>query len=754
MKIKDIVNRDIVNLTNCDQEPIHIPGSIQPHGVLLAFNADTFIIDYCSENTEEFLHIKPAEVLSKSIEAIFGDAAAQLITTYINNNSASSAAPLHIEFNGTTFYCVIHKSNNYWIAEFEPVVSTLPGASIIYDQTVQFVQYMQQTHSLQQLCAKIAEEVKSLTGYDRVMIYRFDKDYNGEVYAESKREDLESFFGLHYPHTDIPVQARQLYIRNLLRLIVDINYEPVPLLTVDDAPNKNLDLSLSTLRSVSPIHVQYLQNMGVGATLTISLLHEGKLWGLITCHHYSKKYIDHYVRINAQLQGHFLTSQINVRQIAEEHAVSGNVNIALESLLNQVFVPERSSLEQIIQQPQLLAVCNAAGVCILLDDVIYKNGVTPNNDSIKNIATWALNKYTSIFSTSKLVDEYAEAKDCTEASGIIFCSLGGLNKACIIWFNPETLEEVNWAGEPEKAIIKDENGLHPRKSFETWKQVTKCQSREWAKPEITAASNFAYALQKHITLLLLTEEEKRQRQLTDELKETNAELENINWLSTHDLKEPLRKIQLFSSKLMSSEKDLSPATNTTLKKMSDSAYRMQMLIQDLTNYSRLRKSRESFETIDLNEMLTIITNELSEDIQEKKAVIHSLNNLPEVMGVPVLVKELFINLIRNALKFARLNVQPEIKILYAKSDAAENNAETKSYHKISVADNGIGFNNEYSADIFKIFTRLHNAKQSEGSGVGLALCKKIMQIHGGLIKASGKENEGAEFQLYFPVEFN
>ncbi len=582
------------------------------------------------------------------------------------------------------------------------------------------------------------------------MAYRFDKDYNGEVYAESKRDDLEAFLGLHYPHTDIPVQARQLYIKNLLRLIVDVNYTPVPLYTVDDGSNKNLDLSVSALRSVSPIHIQYLQNMGVGATLTISLLHGGKLWGLIACHHYSRKYIDHYTRINALLQGHFLTSQIDVRQSAEEYAISNNVNISLGSLLNEAFVPTRASLQSIIYKPELLALCNAAGVAIVLDDVIYKSGQTPADEEILGITAWASKKYPhQVLSTSNLSAEYTALTDCAIASGIIFCALSSLTEASITWFNPETQEEVRWGGDPDKAIIKDENGLHPRKSFETWKQVTKCQAREWLKPELTAATNYAYGLQKHITVLLLTEEGLRQKILAEKLAESNAELEHINWISTHDLKEPLRKIQMFSSKLMAKEQNLSADGNSTVQKMSASAKRMQRLIEDLMSYARLNRSSQSFQPLDINEIIEDIQTELADEIAAGSATVTIAGTLPVISGVRVFVHELFVNLFRNALKFTREGVNSVIE-LSCKEDTYPAPDQNKPFYEIIMRDNGIGFENKYKEDIFRIFSRFTQTPDIDGSGVGLALCKKIMQIHNGYITAEGRPGNGASFFMYFP----
>jgi len=749
MKIKDIVNRDIVNLTNCDQEPIHIPGSIQPHGFLVAFD-EQYKTTFCSANVQQHLGITPAQLLHKELNEVFGTNAAAAISGHLQTLSAVVTEPLVITLHNQKFSAAIHKSNNTWVAEFESLENAEPRLNTVFSQTLQFVQYMQQAQTLQQLCARVAAEIRSLTGYDRVMVYRFDKDYNGEVYAESKRDDLEAFLGLHYPHTDIPVQARQLYIKNLLRIIVDVNYQPVPLYTVDDGSGNNLDLSLSALRSVSPIHIQYLQNMGVGATLTISLLHEGKLWGLIACHHYSAKYIDHYTRINALLQGHFLTSQIDVRQSAEEYALSNNVNLSLSSLLNDAFVPNRASLQAIISNPALLGLCNAAGVAIVLDDVIYKNGQTPADGEILGITAWAAKKYPhQVFSTSNLAAEYSGLTQCAVASGIIFCALSSLTEASITWFNPETREEVRWGGDPEKAIVKDENGLHPRKSFETWRQVARCQARDWHKPELTAAANYAYGLQKHITLLLLTEEGLRQKILAEKLAESNAELEHINWLSTHDLKEPLRKIQMFSSRLLVKEKDLSPDGNSTVQKMSASARRMQRLIEDLMQYARLNKSSQSFQMLDLNEILEDIQAELADEIAATHATVTIATNLPVINGVRVFVHELFVNLFRNSLKFTRPGVNPVIQVSCV-DNAYPAPDQSKPFYEIIMADNGIGFENKYSEDIFKIFSRLAPTPDSSGSGVGLALCKKIMQIHNGYITAQGSLDNGASFFMYFP----
>jgi chemotaxis family two-component system sensor kinase Cph1 len=753
MKFKDIVNREVVTLTNCEDEPIHIPGSIQPHGFLLGLKIADLTIDFCSGNSYEYIGLSYEQLLGKSFALIFGKFYEDNLQKYLRSHNHSYAAPFEIDMTGKTFNCIIHTNDNTYLLEFEPAGNEHISIGNIYQQTKQFTAYMQKANTLQMLCQLIADETREITGYDRVMIYKFDEDYNGEVFAESRIQNVEPFLGLHYPHTDIPVQARELYVRNLLRLIVDVNYNPVPIYTIDDTRNKKLDLSLSTLRSVSPIHIQYLHNMRVEATLTISLMHEDRLWGLISCHHYSPKYIKNNIRIAAQLQGHFLTSQINVRQASEEYDVAKKVNIALDELLAKVFSTDGGTFQDIIAQKELLTLTNAASVIMVVDDEIYSKGAVPSEVEIKKLINW-LHIYSSPtgFNTANLSVLYPDAKKwCDSVSGIIFHSLGSGHHNCIIWCRPEALQQVNWAGNPEKAFIKDEKGLSPRKSFELWNEVKKCESNKWQKPELAAAANFANALQKHVHMMFLTQEELKQRKLSEKLKEANSELENLNWIASHDLKEPLRKIQLFASRILEEDHkgDYEMIFNS-VQRMNESAKRMQLLISDILSYSRLSHIEEAFQSVNLNDLVQSIIDELSFEINEKKAIVE-YGSLPGVKGIPFLLQQLFVNLIRNALKFSKVDTKPNITITYKDGvELSVANSFPDKFYKIVIQDNGIGFDNQFKDSIFKVFSRLHNHKEYSGSGVGLALCKKIMKNHGGSISAESTPDIGTTFLVYFP----
>ena len=750
MKLKDIVNRDIVNLTNCEQEPIHIPGSIQPHGFLIGLKEDSLRIDYCSENTVEFIKIKHSELLGKTFGEAFGEKSKKQLLDYISDDRMLSSLLLKTTLLKREFLCTVHKSNTTIIIEAEPINSEAKQANEVYDHTSQFLSYMHTTQSLQDLCSLVAKGTREITGYDRVMIYRFDGNYNGEVFAESCREDLEPFLGLHYPHTDIPPQARDLYLKNLLRIITDIDYSPVPIFTIDDQKDKNLDLSLAILRSTSPIHVQYLHNMGVGATLTISLIYKQKLWGLIACHHYSPKNLTPELRLAAQLQGHFITSQIDVRQSNEEYEVSRKVNAAYDKADTFELKDDTESFAELIKQPELLGLCNANGVSLVFEGKVYQNGVTPSEDEVKFLAGhFAEYTENSSISTSKLLDLLPDYTTlCENTAGVIYHSLDIEGNNCIMWFRSETKTEVNWAGDPSKSIILDKKGLSPRNSFELWKEIVNCTSKPWIQPELDTAAAYANGLQRQINLIKITQEEQKYRKLSEMLKEANAELENMNWISSHDLQEPLRKMQLISSHLLY-EDEIPETAQRSLKRLNLSAERMRTLLQDILKYTRLKYSEEDFEQVDLNKLVGEVAQELGNDSDPNTIQV---GNLPVVMGVPFFLKQLFSNLVSNSIKYAKQDIPIRVEVKANQKPVSYPTPKDEHYFLIKVSDNGIGFEQKYAESIFNIFTRLHLATEYSGSGVGLALCKKIMKNHRGYITAISTPGKGTQINLYFPVE--
>ncbi|MDR6340715.1 light-regulated signal transduction histidine kinase (bacteriophytochrome) [Filimonas zeae] len=757
MNIRDIVNRDNINLQNCESEPIHIPGCIQEHGFLLGVHSTALQITYCSANTERFTGHTPEAMLGKGFEEVFSSAAAAQLQAFVNNPRYDQSQPLVFTINHIQYNTQPHLSGDVIVLEFEPFPDGSLALPDLYRQTQKLVTYLQNAENLRQLSHSIAAETRTITGYDRVMIYRFDKDYNGEVFAESKRDDLLPLLGHNYPHTDIPAQARELYLKNMLRMIADVDYTPVPILTrATDATHASLDLSYSVLRSVSPIHIEYLKNMGVKATLTISLIQDGRLWGMIACHHYSPLNIPHFTRLSALLQGYFFTSQIKVRELADQYEQSKEINDCMQQLLEALSADENFILHQ-HHNPDLYTCINAGGIAIQHGNHLYTGGLVPDEAAIQQLATWLkIHAPQGRYSTDRLIEAYPAAQHLSHAAaGIIYHELSAQADSYVIWFRPEMVKAINWAGNPSKGIVMDSNGarLSPRKSFELWKEEVKNQSMEWTRPERDAAAQLAYNLQKQVYLLRIRQEEERYRRLTIQLQAANAELENFNWISAHDLKEPLRKIQVFASRTFYGETSLEVYKDSLLR-IQNSAHRIQLLLDSMLSFADMRSSGEVRDTISVQQLLQQTIDKFTGQIAETNATIILPENLPALYVIPRQAEQLFTHLISNALKFRKPAVAPQLVIDYRQNPAPPhkaNGSTALTYHTFSFADNGTGFDNRFTETIFRIFQILNRTQDYTNVGIGLAICKKIMDNHEGFITASSCEGEGSVFKVYFPA---
>lgn len=487
-----------IDLTNCDKEPIHIPGQIQPHGVLLAITKDNeHTIVQASRNTMTLFGIEAEELLGQPLASLIGEE--QLLSLLQYDLSTESTSDLqytrlmiNLQDTSTEFFVILHESEGLIILEFE--LDAIDESTVVndFEWIRTFFGRVKQTKNRFEASQVAAEQIKEMLGYDRVMIYEFDENWNGKVIAEAKETALEPFLGHNYPASDIPKQARELYLRNWLRTIVDVHYTPVEIIpTVQPVTGKPLNLSLSILRSVSPLHIEYLHNMGVGATVTISLIHDNQLWGLITCHHYSPKYIPHRVRNLCNFLGSFFSSELYQRQQIDDY----ESELAMRrqaSRIADVFIGN-TSFVRVIEQLQeeettLLSLMSASGAAISYQDKLLLYGQTPTAGQIRELAGWLGSKAKNhVYANSRLSLDYEPAKAYKEkASGALYLALSPGQQNYIIWFRPEVLQIVDWAGDPVKAVIQDNDGmrLSPRKSFEKWRQVVQSTSFSWKAKEI------------------------------------------------------------------------------------------------------------------------------------------------------------------------------------------------------------------------------------------------------------------------------
>jgi chemotaxis family two-component system sensor kinase Cph1 len=496
----------LIDLDNCAREPIHIPGSIQPRGVLAVVQEPAFEVRQVSANVAELLGRPVDAVLGQHLSALIGPQQAarveQVASTF---GSLRQHNPLECEIDVAgeprAFDAILHREpGGVLLVELEIAYGERPFSFPNTYQAVRgAVEELNRASTLTELYAIAARAVRDLTGFDRVMVYRYDKEYNGEVVAESKREDLNSFLGLHYPSTDIPAQARALYEKNWIRLISDVDYTPAPLVpNVDPANGTPPDLTYATLRSVSPIHVEYLQNMGVHASMSISLLRQGRLWGLIACHHYAGPHLPPF---GTRAAAEFLGSTLSLRLVDRFEDEQLHKRLAAQAVLGKLTAATLDDGEPLtaalLGAPDLLDLVPADGVVVDIQGDQQVRGSVPPPEVVAAVIDWARGANDEIASSECLSRELpALDLDPQLAAGALVINLPDGQHA--VWFRREVLRSVDWGGDPyNKAIAVSEGDairLSPRKSFDRWREIVHQRSEPWTMSE----SESAEALRRHL----------------------------------------------------------------------------------------------------------------------------------------------------------------------------------------------------------------------------------------------------------------
>ena len=729
-----------VDLTNCDKEPIHIPGKVQSHGFLIAVDKSSLNVSYVSENIINFLQLSATDLLDKPIGVLSSYInqqepdfnVADLLKLGLVKKSFDAISPYPLEINGNPFYLIINASQNDWLLEFEPVTLQYD----IQSSVGRSASSMLQGKNVLALLKGAAKEVKNLINYDRIMIYKFQDDGHGEVVAEEKEEHLEPFFGLHYPASDIPKQARELYKLNLTRLIADVNTEASPILTFkEDHP---LDLTNGALRAVSPIHIQYLKNMGVCSSFSISLITNGELWGLIACHNYSPKFIDFKAREGAKLIGEILSSALEYRQ-AEEDSETVELFKDTASILSEHLNRDKYLVDALTgHNRSLLEVTKATGVAIIFEGTLKTIGIVPEENDIWELADWIkANSDESIYYTHRLSEIFGAAKKYKDvASGILACSVSKNPNELIIWFKPEQISTVNWAGNPEKPITNTENGLQglsPRKSFEIWSEVVNNTSEKWLPEEITSVLRIREIIVTHIN-----KKANEIRLLNEKLQAAYEELDTFSYTISHDLRTPLTSIKTYAE-LMLKNKSIDENGQKMLSRILTGADKMNFLIKEILHLARVGRSEINFETVNMQALLKEIETEVWAAFKADKAEL-ILGQLPDLRGDKTMISQVFTNLISNAVKYSSMVAAPKIEVS-ATVDAGET--------VYAVRDNGMGIDNRYYDRVFELFKRMDNARDIEGTGVGLAIVKRIVERHNGRVWFESKLNGGSTFYVAF-----
>lgn len=522
-----------VDLTNCDREPIHIPGSIQPHGCLIACDAGAAKILRHSANCGDVLAIS-GDLNGRDLASVIGAKVAHDIRNALSRAQLSGRSALMFDCrldNDRRFDLSVHRFKGSAIIEFEPA---RPELAEPLEMARAMIGRIASIDSIEKLAKDSARLVRASLGYDRVMIYQFGQDGSGKVVSEAKRADLESFLGQYFPATDIPQQARALYLKNTIRIISDADFERIPVEPVLDASGEPLDLSFAHLRSVSPIHCEYLRNMGVGASMSISVIVDGLLWGLIACHHYAPRTLSMAQRVAAEMFGDFFSLHLNALQHKQTLESAHAAREALDSFLRDTVGSHDINGLLRAKLGDFARLIPADGVAMWLDGQLIAEGSVPANDAMPALVQFAETAAEGqIWATNKLANVVGGAERYAPvAAGMLVIPLSQHPRDFLFFFRKELVHTLDWAGDPNKTYETGPLGdrLTPRKSFAIWKETVRHESAPWTDHE----RRFAEATRIALVEVILqhserladerTKAELRQRMLNEEL---NHRVKNI-----------------------------------------------------------------------------------------------------------------------------------------------------------------------------------------------------------------------------------
>lgn len=726
--------REPLDLDACAAEPIRVPGGIQPHGVLFITDLDGRNVLHVSDNLEARLGVplKPGDDLAAQADlaALVGD------LRVLEAGETALARTLSVA--GKAWHVGAHATAQGIIVEFEdPPASEEHTLAALYPRIRRFMDELAAAREVQAMAEAAVREIRALTGFNRVMLYSFDAEGVGTVLAEDGDGVLPSYLNLRFPAADIPAQARELYKLSRIRLIPTADYEPAALIpAVSPLDGALVDLGRAALRSVSPVHREYMRNMGTLSSMSISIVVEGELWGLISGHSALPRQVNPQVRSACDHLGQILSLQIEAREQARR--TSERLRLAeIQTALLARLATADSYAQGLADNPGAwLAVGGGAGAALVNGDTIITAGLAPSEAVIRQIAARLAEggaREAAIESLAATWPEFAGEADTV--SGLLAISISQIHPDYLMWFRPQVVRTVHWAGEPTKAVEIGER-LHPRKSFELWKEQVRLQAPPWSPEEVQSARSFRAAIQNFV----LRRAEERAA-LTNRLAETNRELESFSYSISHDLRAPFRHVAGFADLLAERTRDqLDETSRHYLTTIRDSAVTAGRLVDDLLAFSQLGRNAVSHSRVDMNRLVQEVRRALGTGVVEQ-AIEWRVEPLPSAWGDPAMLRQVLMNLVDNAIKYSAGRDPARISIT---------GAETKDSTVYTVSDNGAGFDMAYAHKLFAVFQRLHRAEEFEGTGIGLALVRRIVERHGGTVSAKGTQGEGASFTFSIP----
>ncbi|SOQ10502.1 ATP-binding protein [Pseudomonas syringae group genomosp. 3] len=742
-------------LAECAREPIRIPCAIQPHGVLLSVAGDPLCIEQVSANCAKSLGLESAELLGQPLSILLSAAHSMLINQAYSQPAMPNSDPIRLTVRAVDYNASLSRAGDVLIIELEPFVEAAQDQSRIITRVLR---NLQAATSLETLFDIGVHEIQALTGYDRVMIYRFEPEGHGKVVAQALTGPLPSYSGLNFPGSDIPAQARELYRLNWIRLIPDATYVPVALIpTLRPATGQPLDLSFSTLRSVSPVHCEYLKNMGVRSSMSISLLDGGELWGLITCSHPEPLLVSRELRDACAMIGQLLSVKISAIVATHIQREREEKVVLLGQLADAMNRADHEILHGLVSRPQLLqALTQADGAAVLIDDQVHLFGQCPTSEEVRALYQWirdtGLTRQRSkeratglqglgVFHTDSMQRERPESAAYREtASGVIAFTLPKPVDNAVMWFRSQLASTMNWSGDPAHHVSTRAAGsashrLRPRQSFDVWKQEVTGIARPWSRADLYGAED--------IRRSALESDLERQVQREQEAVRLRDELVAV---VSHDLRNPMSIIIMQCGMMQRWAVGDTNFENRNIRRalgtIEKATTRMNSLLEDLLDTAQIEAGRYQLSRLALSvtslleeacSLLVMLTTEKNIELNCTSAQGLVIDADPER------IFQVLSNLVGNAIKFTpkggRINI-----------DAVADGDDVL----FRVSDDGIGIPAQHLPYIFQRYWSVKEGNP-RGNGLGLYICQGIITAHGGRLWADSSLDSGSVFSFTLPM---